>query len=114
MQKNRQGREWKALIARDEVQKLRLEIPQEVRAAVTGYTVARERVRRFEEAFLGQARTARHAAEVSYREGAVSLLEFLEAERASLETEGDHLEALQDAHRAAFEITRAAALEVTP
>src|SRR5439155_675699 len=73
--------EAEALIARREVEKLRLAIPQEVRSAVASYTIARERVARFEDAFLRQAREARHAAEVSFREGAVSLLEFLEAER---------------------------------
>jgi len=103
-----------ALVAERDLQKLRLEIPQEVRSAVTHYITARERVRRFDEAFLAEARTARHAAEVAYREGTVSLLEFLEAERTSLDTETDHLEALEDAHRAAFEVDRAAAVDVKP
>src|SRR5205814_803102 len=62
--------EAEALIARHEVEKLRLAIPQEVRSAVASYTIARERVARFEEAFLRQAGEARHAAEVSFREGA--------------------------------------------
>ena len=109
-----QRAEAEALIARREVQKLRLEIPQEVRTAVTGYTVAGERVRRFEEAFVRQAEEARHAAEVSYREGAISLLEFLEAERAFIQTQRDHLDALLDGHTAAFDVTRAAALETAP
>src|SRR5204862_328138 len=62
--------EAEALIARREIEKLRLAIPQEVRSAVASYTIARERVARFEDAFLRQAREARHAAEVSFREGA--------------------------------------------
>ncbi len=106
--------EAEALIARREVEKLRLAIPQEVRSAVTSYTIARERARRFEEAFLRQAGEARHAAEVSFREGAVSLLEFLEAERTYVQTEREHLAALRDASTAAFDVTRAAALEVSP
>ena len=109
-----QRAEAEALIARHEVQKLRLAIPQEVRTAVTGYTVAGERVRRFEEAFLRQSDDARRAAEVSYREGAVSLLEFLEAERAFIQTQREHLDALLDGHTAAFDVTRAAALEAAP
>src|SRR5439155_1177348 len=56
--------EAEALIARREVEKLRLAIPQEVRSAVASYTIARERVARFEDAFLRQAGEARHAAEV--------------------------------------------------
>jgi len=103
-----------ALIARREVEKLRLGIPQEVRSAVISYAIARERVRRFEEAFLGQAREARQAAEVSYREGAVSLLELLEAERTYVQTEREHLTALRDVNTAAFDVIRAAALEVSP
>jgi len=106
--------EAEALIARREVQKLRLGIPQEVRTAVTSYTVAGERVRRFEEAFLRQSEDARRAAEVSYREGAISLLEFVEAERTFIQTQRDHLDALLDGHTAAFDVTRAAALEAAP
>ena len=109
-----QRAEAEALIARREVQKLRLGIPQEVRIAVTSYTVAGERVRRFEEAFLRQSEDARRAAEVSYREGAISLLEFVEAERTFIQTQRDHLDALLDGHTAAFDVTRAAALEAAP
>jgi len=109
-----QRAEAEALIARREVQKLRLGIPQEVRTAVTSYTVAGERVRRFEEAFLRQSEDARRAAEVSYREGAISLLEFVEAERTFIQTQRDHLDALLDGHLGAFDVTRAAALEVAP
>ena len=109
-----QRAEAEALIARHEVQKLRLGIPQEVRTAVTSYTVAGERVRRFEEAFLRQSEDARRAAEVSYREGAISLLEFVEAERTFIQTQRDHLDALLDGHTAAFDVTRAAALEAAP
>jgi len=65
---------------------------------------------------LANSRTfvARRAAEVSYREGAVSLLEFLEAERAFIQTQREHLDALLDGHTAAFDVTRAAALEAAP
>jgi len=103
-----------ALIARHEVDKLRLTIPQEVRSAVASDAIARERVRRFVDAFLRQAREARQAAEVAYREGAVSLLELLEAERTYVQTEREHLAALRDVNTAAFDVTRAAALEVAP
>jgi cobalt-zinc-cadmium efflux system outer membrane protein len=103
-----------ALAARHDVDKLRLAIPQEVRSAVVGYTTARGRVRRYADAFLRQARDTRAAAETSYREGATSLLELLEAERAFLQTQRDHMDALRDAATAAWDITRAAALEVSP
>ena len=110
-------REWthgEALVARHEVATLRLAIPQEIRSALDAYRVARDRVRRFEEAFLREARDARAAAEVSYRAGASSLLEFLEAERAYVETQRDHLDALHDAQVAAWALMRSAALEGAP
>jgi cobalt-zinc-cadmium efflux system outer membrane protein len=106
--------EAEALVARHEVAKLRLAIPQEILSALDAYGVARDRVRRFEEAFLREARDARAAAEVSYRAGASSLLEFLEAERAYVETQRDHLDALHDAQVAAWAVMRSAALEATP
>src|SRR5262249_43211103 len=104
--------ESEAAIARHQSDRLRLEIAQEVRAAVERYTIAPARVHRFEDGFLRQAREARQAADVSYREGAVSLLEFLEAERTYIATERDRLDALRDLDTAAAEITKAAALEV--
>jgi cobalt-zinc-cadmium efflux system outer membrane protein len=101
-----------ALAAREAERKLRLTIPQEVRAAVASYASARARIDRFEHGFLAQAAKARRAAEVSYRDGAISLLEFLEAERTDIETQRDHLDALKDGHTAAYDVVRAAALEV--
>ena len=109
-----QRAEAEALIAHHDVDKLRLAIPQEVRTAVATYTSAAQRVRRFEAGFLAQARTARHAAEVSYREGTAGILDLLEAERTYLQTLRDHLDARRDAYDAAFDVTRAAALEVAP
>lgn len=109
-----QRAEAEALIAHHDVDKLRLTIPQEVRTAVATYTSAAERVRRFEAGFLAQARTARHAAEVAYREGTAGLLDLLEAERTYVQTLRDHLDARRDAYAAAFDVTRAAALEVSP
>jgi len=109
-----QRAEAEALIAHHDVDKLRLAIPQEVRTAVATYTSAAQRVRRFEAGFLAQARTARHAAEVSYREGTAGILDLLEAERTYVQTLRDHLDARRDAYDAAFDVTRAAALEVAP
>jgi len=109
-----QRAEAEALIAHHDVDKLQLVIPQEVRTAVATYTSATQRVRRFEQGFLAQARSARHAAEVAYREGTAGLLDLLEAERTYVQTLRDHLDARRDAYAAAFDVTRTAALEVTP
>ena len=106
--------EAEALATRHEVDRLRLQVAQEVRSAVAHYDIARARVQRFAGGYLEQAREARRAAEASYREGAVSLLEFLEAERTAIGTARDHLDALREVNTAAFDVTRAAALEVSP
>jgi cobalt-zinc-cadmium efflux system outer membrane protein len=106
--------EAESLIARHELARLRLAIPQEVRTAVSEYALERARASRFADAFLRQARDGRAAAEAAYRQGAVSLLEFLEAERTYIDTERESLDALHDAQAAAFDVRRAAALEVSP
>jgi outer membrane protein TolC len=71
-------------------------------------------VRRFEDAFLRQASAARTAAEASYRNGASSPLEFLEAQRAYIQTQRDHLDAVRAAHEAAYDVMRAGALDTEP
>ncbi len=100
--------------AREEVRRLRLAIPREVRTAVDEYERARARIARFDGEFSRQAESARRAAEVSYRDGAVSPLELLEAERAFIATQRDRLDALEEAHTAAYEIARVAARESLP
>jgi cobalt-zinc-cadmium efflux system outer membrane protein len=97
--------------ARHVVEGLRAQIPHEVRAAVHAYRLARGQVGRYAEAYLGQARNARTAVEASYREGASSLLDLLEAERTFIQTQRDHLDALREVRTAAADITAAAALE---
>jgi cobalt-zinc-cadmium efflux system outer membrane protein len=106
--------EAEALAAGHELDHVKLAAAQEVRSAVTRYDVARTRAQRFADGFLRQATDARKAAEASYREGAVSLLEFLEAERTAIQTARDNLDALREVNTAAYDITRAAALEVSP
>jgi len=106
--------EAEAMIARHELDKARLAIPQEVRTAVNTYVIASEETRRYETTYLSQAKDALRSTEASYREGAVSLLEFLEAERAYTQTQRDHLKALLDANVAAFGVTSAAALDPSP
>jgi len=106
--------EAEAMIARHELDKTRLAIPQEVRTAVNTYQLASAQTRRYETAYLSQAKEALSGSEASYREGAVSLLEFLEAERAYIQTQRDHLKALLDAYVAAFGVASAAALDSPP
>jgi cobalt-zinc-cadmium efflux system outer membrane protein len=106
--------EAEADAAREEVRRLALAIPREVRTAVDAYERARARLARFEGEFSRQADDARRAAELSYRDGAVSALELLEAERAFIATQRDRLDALEDVHTAAYEIARVTARASVP
>ncbi|HSV06707.1 MAG TPA: TolC family protein, partial [Candidatus Binatus sp.] len=81
---------------------------------VNTYVIASEETRRYETTYLSQAKDALRSTEASYREGAVSLLEFLEAERAYTQTQRDHLKALLNANVAAFGVASAAALDPSP
>src|SRR5262245_14707382 len=101
-----------AAAARHVVDRLRATIPQEVRTAVLAYGRARAQSKRFAETYLAAAKSARTAAEASYREGASSLLELLEAERTFIQTQRDSLDSLRDVQVAAADIRAAAALEV--
>jgi cobalt-zinc-cadmium efflux system outer membrane protein len=56
---------------------------------------------------LARADTALAVAEKSYKAGAVSLLELLEAQRTYLETRAQYLRALHDFRQAAIDVTHA-------
>jgi outer membrane protein TolC len=54
-----------------------------------------------------KAETALRVAEKSYKAGAISLLELLEAQRTYLDTRGRHLRALHDLRQANIDVTHA-------
>ena len=56
---------------------------------------------------LARAETALRVAEKSYRAGAISLLELLEAQRTYLDTRAQYLRALYDFRQAAVDVTHA-------
>ena len=56
---------------------------------------------------LSRAETALRVAEKSYRAGAISLIELLEAQRTYLDTEAQYLRALYDFREAAVEVSHA-------
>jgi cobalt-zinc-cadmium efflux system outer membrane protein len=56
---------------------------------------------------LARAEAALHVAEKSYKAGAASLLDLLEAQRTYLETRAEYLRALYDFHQAAVDVTHA-------
>jgi len=56
---------------------------------------------------LSRAETALRVAEKSYKAGAISLLEMLDAQRTYLDTRGQYLRALDDFRQAAIDVTNA-------
>jgi cobalt-zinc-cadmium efflux system outer membrane protein len=61
---------------------------------------------------LDRAETSLRVAERSYKAGAISLLELLEAQRTYLETRGEYLRALHDYRQAAIDVGHAVGEEV--
>ena len=56
---------------------------------------------------LARAETALRVAEKSYRAGAISLLELLEAQRTYLDTQAQYLRALYDFRQATVDVAHA-------
>ena len=80
--------------AETELKRLRLDIAQEVHDAVERYQSARRLWRTYESGYLEHAKVTVDAAEKSYRIGAASLLELLDAERTYASTQTDYLDAV--------------------
>ena len=82
----------------------RASLDADVVRAVASYRAARDRLNVFEGGALDEAKEVRDAAEYAYRRGEVSFLEFLDAQRAFIETTRSYYEALADHALARFEI----------
>jgi cobalt-zinc-cadmium efflux system outer membrane protein len=78
--------------AETELQRLRLDITQEVNDAVERYQSARRLWRTYESGYLENAKVVVEAAETAYRVGGASLLEFLDAERTYAATQTDYVD----------------------
>ncbi|BDG08913.1 TolC family protein [Anaeromyxobacter paludicola] len=89
---------------------------REVQQAVARHEAAVEKVTRYEGGALERAERSLRAAEKSWREGATSLLTFLEAERTFIAVRADYLDTLYELRVARLELARAtgaAALETS-
>lgn len=82
----------------------RASLDADVTRAVATYRAARDRLNVFEGGALDEAKEVRDAAEYSYRRGEASFLEFLDAQRAYIETARSYHETLADHARARFGI----------
>jgi cobalt-zinc-cadmium efflux system outer membrane protein len=74
--------------------RLRLDVAQEVQTAVASYESTQRLRQTFESGYLDDAKVTLAAAEASYRAGAASLIELLDAERTYTATQTDYLDAL--------------------
>jgi cobalt-zinc-cadmium efflux system outer membrane protein len=88
--------------------RLSLQIQHEVAAAVRNLKRAESLLTLFKEGgMLERAETSLRVAEKSYKAGAVSLLEFLEAQRTYLEIHDEYLHALYDKRRSEVDLVHA-------
>jgi cobalt-zinc-cadmium efflux system outer membrane protein len=93
--------------------RLRLEVEHDVAEAVRRAGRAQALLKIYEGAagggagMLTRAADALRVAEKSYKAGAASLLDLLEAERTNLETRADYLRVLYDFRQAAIDVTHA-------
>jgi len=69
-------------------------VVSDVETAYAQLIAARQRVERMESRLLGRARDARDIAEVQYRKGAASLLDFLDAQRTYTATRAEYAQDL--------------------
>jgi cobalt-zinc-cadmium efflux system outer membrane protein len=95
------------LRAENDAAKVELQIRHEVADAVRKAARSQKLVGVYEGGMLARAEAALSVAEKSYRAGAVSLLELLEAQRTYLETRGAYLSALYDYRQAHIDVVHA-------
>jgi cobalt-zinc-cadmium efflux system outer membrane protein len=88
--------------AETDLERVRLDIAQDVHDAIEHYQSARRLLATYESGYLEHAKVTVDAAEKSYRIGAASLLELLDAERTYAATQTDYLDTVFDA-RASFD-----------
>jgi cobalt-zinc-cadmium efflux system outer membrane protein len=88
-----------------ELNALRLDLAQEIRSRLRRTLLAEETLAIFSGGLMDQAEHSLTIAEVSYREGEISLLEFLDSQRTYISILGDYVDALfsWNAEKAALE-----------
>jgi cobalt-zinc-cadmium efflux system outer membrane protein len=93
--------------AENDEQKLVITVEREVGEAVHKAERSRKLKDAFEGGMLARADAALRVAEKSYKAGAVSLLELLEAQRTYIETRGQYLRSLYDFQQANIDMSHA-------
>lgn len=96
-----------------QLEALKAQVRTEVQTAYSEFSTARELVESIEKDLLQPAQQARDTVAYTYRAGAASLLEFLDAQRAFNETMQSYLEAQASYRRAVMKLNAALGKEVT-
>ena len=99
--------------AETDLKRLQLDIAQEVHDALTRYESTHRLRRTFESGYLEHAKVTVSAAETSYRIGAASLLELLDAERTYTATQTDYLDTMLAARESLTALEKAIGKELT-
>ncbi|MBN1939224.1 MAG: TolC family protein [Candidatus Aminicenantes bacterium] len=87
---------------------IRLDLDREIRAAVRRIRLAEDTLSVFDSALLREVEESLQIAEVSYREGELSLLDFLDSQRTYNSILGDYYQALYDWNAAMAALEKAA------
>ena len=98
----------------NEEARLALRVRQEVADAVRRAEQARALSEVYESGIIQRAEGALHVAERSYKAGAISLLELLEAQRTFIQVRGDSLQALYAYRQALVDVAYAIGRKVEP
>ncbi|HYL20368.1 MAG TPA: TolC family protein [Gemmatimonadales bacterium] len=94
------------------VQRVRVQIESDVALALAGFRSARVLAERYESGLLAKSTTALESTRFAYQQGAVSLLELLDAVRTYGETRSEYYTAEHDSWVAAYALSRAAGADV--
>jgi outer membrane protein, heavy metal efflux system len=98
--------------ALNDAERVEIRVREEVSEAIRRAERAGARIAVFEGGMLERAEKAQLTAEQSYRAGAISLLELLEAQRTYLETRADYLRADHERRRATIDLLYALGSEL--
>ena len=103
----RERAQGEALVADAELRDAELQVRGEVSAAIRGVTALREALAAGTSGIDARAAEVAQIAEGAYREGAISLMELVEAQRARAESRAAALRWTVDLHLATLELNRA-------